>query len=81
MKRVITLFITMALFFGTNCILVEAGGESETAGKKVSLTVWLGVSNLVPADYRAQSALNHSLKMAINAIASKMQLRDKVYQG
>lgn len=39
------------------------------------------VSNLVPADYRAQSALNHSLKMALSAIATKMKLKSTAYQG
>lgn len=39
------------------------------------------VSNLVPADYRSRSALNHSLKMALSAIATNMQTRSATYQG
>jgi len=39
------------------------------------------VSNLVPADYRGKSALNNSLTMAIEAMARRILLRPKTYQG
>ncbi|HUV09097.1 MAG TPA: ABC transporter substrate-binding protein, partial [Spirochaetia bacterium] len=47
MKKAFTLLLVTVLFLVTNSILLEAGGESEQAGKKVSLTVWLGVADLV----------------------------------
>jgi hypothetical protein len=36
------------------------------------------VSNLVPADYRKSSALNHSLKMALSSVVFDMR---QGYQG
>ena len=39
------------------------------------------VSNLVPADYRKNSALDISLCMAAENIARKIALRDQTYQG
>jgi hypothetical protein len=39
------------------------------------------VSNLVPADYRSNAALTHSLLMAVDSIARKIALRRKTYQG
>jgi hypothetical protein len=38
------------------------------------------VSNLVPADYRKNPALIHSLMMAIDSIARKIALRRNTYQ-
>ena len=39
------------------------------------------VSNLVPADYGAKSALSNSLTMAVESIANKITLRRTSYQG
>ncbi len=39
------------------------------------------VSNLVPADYRNDAALTHSLLMAVDSIARRIALRRKTYQG
>ena len=39
------------------------------------------VSNLVPADYGSKSALYHSLLMAMDAIATRIELRRSTYQG
>ncbi|MBI1748959.1 MAG: haloacid dehalogenase-like hydrolase [Acidobacteria bacterium] len=39
------------------------------------------VSNLVPADYGQNSALVNSLLMAVGAIANRISLRKKTYQG
>jgi hypothetical protein len=39
------------------------------------------VSNLVPADYRHKLALENSLTMAIEAMARRVLLRGKTYQG
>ncbi|MBU1042969.1 MAG: haloacid dehalogenase-like hydrolase [Candidatus Omnitrophica bacterium] len=38
------------------------------------------VSNLVPADYGKKHALNHILTMAVQNLASKLQLDDTIYQ-
>ena len=39
------------------------------------------VSNLVPADYGAKSALSNSITMALESIANKIALRRTSYQG
>ena len=39
------------------------------------------VSNLLPTDYGQNSALSHSLRMAISSIADKIKIGDSVYKG
>ncbi|MCW5658872.1 MAG: haloacid dehalogenase-like hydrolase [Burkholderiaceae bacterium] len=39
------------------------------------------VSNLVPADFRKDSALSISLMMAVESMARKIRLREQTYQG
>lgn len=67
--------------FGGISIGVYDIHDRESWGRSWGFIEERRVSNLVPADYSEKSALTHSLMMAIESMARRMELAEQTYQG